>query len=342
MSLRDTSSFGIRNVPLVGRVLELEKVRNTIKRYGLIRKGERVLIGVSGGPDSVALLYILNTLKKEFKLSLHVAHLDHMLRPESGQDAQFVKKLAERLKLPFTGAQINVKELARKGSLEEIARNVRLGFLFNVAKEVKADKIALGHTQDDQAETVLMRILRGAGLYGLCGILPKRDLYGYEIVRPLIEVSRREIESYLKKRGIKPRIDSSNLEDLYLRNKIRNRLLPLLEKEYNKNIKELMSNMAQCVGLDYDYLDKVANRFIQEDRRRLGLEKIRALHPAMLRLVLRKCIASLKGDTRRITFQHIKEIEDLIHNRPVKSIVDLPKGISVIKTKKALSFKLKK
>jgi len=316
----------------------LEKVEKTIKRYNLIDKGDKIIIGVSGGPDSVALLYLLNNLKKELKLNLHVAHLDHRLRKDSYKDREFVEALAKRLKLPVTSAQINVKALAKTGSLEELARNARLGFLFKVARDIKADKIALGHNLDDQAETVLMRLIRGAGLYGLSGILPRRNIAGYRIIRPLIEVRRREIESFLKRKKIKPRIDTSNSEDVYFRNQIRNRLLPLLEKEYNKNIKEVLSNTAENIGYDYDYLIGAAKRAMKGSKASFNLARLIRLHPAIRRLVLRMAIARIKGDTRRITFQHIKELEDLISNRPVNSVVDLPKGVSVVKKKNHLSF----
>lgn len=317
----------------------LEKVKNTIKKYNLIDKGDKIVIGVSGGPDSVALLYLLNSLKKELKLSIHIAHLDHMLRRDSFRDREFVEKLAKELKTPITCAQINIKGLAKKGSLEEIARNARLKFFFRVARDIKAAKIALGHNLDDQAETVLMRILRGTGLYGLRGILPKRNIKGYQIIRPLIEIKRKEIEAFLKKRKITPCIDISNLEDIYFRNKIRNRLLPLLKRDYNKNMKELLSNMAESVGQDYAYLSNAAERAMKRLRAaKLNLNKFKKLHPAIQRLVLRLSIQRIKGDIRRITFQHIREIEDLISNRPLNSIVDLPKGVSVIKKKKYLFF----
>jgi tRNA(Ile)-lysidine synthase len=295
-------------------------------------------VGVSAGPDSVALLYLLNSLKKELNLRLHIAHLDHKLRKDSYKDRIFVEKLAQKLKMPITTKEIDIRAKAQKGSLEEIARNARLGFLFGVAKNIKAKKVALGHNLDDQAETVLMRILRGTGLYGLSGILPKRKFAGYQIIRPLIETRRKDIEAYLKRRKIKPRIDYSNLEDIYFRNKIRNRLLPLLEKEYNKNIKELLSNMAQSLGYDYDYLIHAAKRLMKQNKTRLNLKKIMKLHPAIRRLLFRLAITKVKQDTRRITFQHIREIEDLLFNRPLNSIVDLPKGVSVAKNKKSLSF----
>jgi tRNA(Ile)-lysidine synthase len=261
-----------------------------------------------------------------------------MLRKDSGKDMAFVEGLAAKLKLPVTCAQVNIKALARRGSLEEIARNARLSFFFRVAKEVKADKIALGHNLDDQAETVLMRILRGAGLYGLSGILPKRNLYGYEIIRPLIEVRRKEIEAFLKLKKIRPRIDTSNRQDLYFRNKIRNKLLPLLEKEYNSGAKEILANMAETVGYDYDYLNWVANRAIERAKAKIDLKKFCNLHPAIQRLILRSMVARLKGDTRRLTLKHIREIEDLLSFRPLNSVVDLPKGISVVKRKNSLYF----
>ncbi len=315
----------------------LLKARHTIKRYKLLKEQDRILVGVSGGPDSVALLYLLNSISKEFKLKLSVAHLDHMLRPDSGKDRKFVEALASRLKLPVIVKQIDVKKISAAGSLEESARNARFRFLFQAAKNIKADKIALGHNLDDQAETVLMRLLRGTGLYGLAGILPKRNINGFIVIRPLIETKRKDIEYFLRRRKIKFMIDKTNLQNLYFRNKIRHDLLPLLEKKYNKNIKEILSNMAEHVGFDYEYLNRQAQKLLRKLGRRINIDKFVRLHPSMQRLVLRLYIARLQGDMRRITFKHIQEIEDLLFNRPFNSIVDLPKGVSVKKKKRTLS-----
>jgi len=319
-------------------MLIIDKLRAVNKKYGLLSKGDKVVIGVSGGPDSVALLYLLSGLKKELNLILHLAHLDHMLRKDSAGDRKFVENLALRLKLPVTTARVNITQLAKKGSVEEIARNARLGFLFNIAKKIKADKIALGHNFDDQAETVLMRIIRGAGLYGLSAILPKREIAGYQIIRPLIGIRRKEIEAFLKSKKITPRRDISNTQDIYLRNRIRSKLLPLLEREYNKSIREGLVNLAESAGFDYDYLMRVAYQKSGKIGKNISLDKLFKYHPSMRRLILRLAILKLKGDTRKIDFRHIKEIEDLALNRPVNSVVDLPKGISVIKHKKTLSF----
>lgn len=316
----------------------LDKVKNTIRKYSLINKNDSLLVGVSGGPDSVVLLYLLNSLKKELKLALHVAHLDHMLRKDSYKDAEFVRGLAEKLKLPITIAAINVKELAKKGSLEEIARKARFGFLFKTAKNTRAKKIALGHNLDDQAETVLMRMIRGAGLYGLSAIAPMRQIEGYCVIRPLIELRRKYIEAELNKRRIKACVDKTNLENTYFRNRIRNSLLPLLEKEYNKNIKDVLGNTALSLGYDYDYLNQAAAKISLRWGGQIKLAEFIRLHQAMQRLVLRLNIARVKGDMRRITSQHIDEVLDLIFNRPVNSVVDLPQGVFVIKRKAALFF----
>lgn len=320
----------------------VKKIKKTIDKYKLLSNSDKVLVGVSGGPDSVVLLCALNELSKGMKFSLHVAHLDHMLRQDSYKDREFVEKLSFEMGLPFSAARINVLELASHGSLEEIARNARLGFLFSIAKKIKANKIALGHTQDDQAETVLMRIIRGSGLYGLSGILPKRRFAGYTLVRPLIGVKRQEIEAFLKKKKLKFCIDKTNNEDIYFRNKIRNNLLPLLEKEYNRNIKEVLSNTARTAGYDYDYLSRAASRITERLGAKLSLVSLIKLHPSMRNLVLRFSIARVRGDMRRISFTHLDELNDLICNRPMNSIVDLPKGVSAVKKKTVLVFYLRK
>lgn len=314
------------------------KFLETIKKYGLVKKGDKILIGVSGGPDSLVLLLQLAALKSEWGLSLHIAHMDHMLRTGSEKDAAFVKKLGEKLKIPVTIKSVNLKSRHIKGSLEELAREARLDFLIKLAREIKADKIALGHNLDDQAETVLMRLLRGTGLSGLSGISAKRKMRGQTFIRPLLETRRSEIERFLKRKKIRPRIDPTNKEDIFTRNKIRNNLIPLLKSKYNKNIAEALANLAESVSYDYEYLDQLARRSLKGNKLRLNITKASKLHPAILRLKIRQCIACLQGDTRRITFQHVREIEDLLARRPEGSVVDLPKGISVQKTRNFLRF----
>jgi tRNA(Ile)-lysidine synthase len=316
----------------------MNRFQETIKKYGLIQRGDKILVAVSGGPDSLALLLQLFGLKSKLGLTLHIAHVDHMSRRDSSLDAHFVESLAKKLKLPVSLAKLNPKLSQSKGSLEEIYREARLAFFIQTAKKVKADKVALGHNLDDQAETVLMRVLRGTGLSGLTGISAKRSLHGVVFIRPLLETTRREIDKFLKSRSIKPRIDSTNRQNLFLRNKIRHNLVPLLKKEYNKNIVQVLANLAESISYDYEYLDQVARSTASGSSLRLNLKKIRLLHPAILRLKIRQSIAGIQGDTRRISFVHIQEIEGLLNSRPDKSIVDLPKGISVQKTRNYLRF----
>lgn len=317
----------------------IKRIKLTIKRYSLISKNEKIIIGVSGGPDSISLLYALNSIKNEFDIRLHVAHLDHRIRQDSYKDALYVKKICEKLSIPCTIKAIDVKPLAKDGSLEQAAREARLKFLFQTARKNGAKKIALGHTIDDQAETVLMRLLRGAGLYGLSGMAPKRKFSGFMIIRPLIETRRREIEAFVKKTRLKPVTDSTNTDEAYLRNKVRRKLIPLLGREYNNNIVEVLNSLAETSSLDYDYLRSKALKIYKRLGKTVNLKKFGKIHPSIQRLIFRMHIERLKGSTRRINFKHIKEIEDLIANRPVNSIVNLPQGISVVKRAKTLFFR---
>lgn len=316
----------------------MNQFKETIKKYNLIQKGDKILVGVSGGPDSLALLFKLFSLKSTMNLTLHVAHLDHSYRNNSHLDALFVKDWAQKLNLGVTIKKLAYQQKKVKGSLEELFREKRIAFFIQTAKIIKADKIALGHNLDDQAETVLMRLLRGTGLSGLSGISAKRVIQGAVFIRPFLETTRCQIDKFLKNKGIKPRLDSTNQEDIFLRNKIRHHLIPMLRNKYNIDISKALAYLAQSASYDYEYLDQIAKRTLKGDPLRLNLKKIIKLHPSILRLKLRQSIAYIQGDTRRISFQHIKEIEDLISIRPDGSIVDLPKGICVQKTLNRLLF----
>ncbi|TRZ48056.1 tRNA lysidine(34) synthetase TilS [bacterium] len=316
----------------------LSKAMETIKKYNLIQKKDIILVAVSGGPDSLALLFKLASLRNTLGLTLHIAHLDHGLRKDSKTDALFVKQWADKLDIPIKIEKLDSKIKGIKGSSEEFLREKRLIFLIKTAKKIKANKVALGHNLDDQAETVLMRLLRGTGLCGLSGISPLRTIKGVTFIRPLLETRRREIESFLKQKKVKPRIDPTNREDLFFRNKIRHNLIPLLKRTYNQNIVELLANLAESASYDYEYLDQVAKNNLKTDVGKLNIRKAKKLHLAILRLKIRQSIAYIQGDTRRISFKHIKEVEDLLNNRPEESIVDLPKGISVQKARNFLRF----
>jgi tRNA(Ile)-lysidine synthase len=313
----------------------LTKVESTIKKYKLINNGDRILIGVSGGPDSLALLHSLKTLKEEYNLYLHIAHLDHMIRgEESIKDAKFIERLAREWNIPITIKSYDVKAYQKeKGlSLEDAARQVRYRFFFGLIEKFNINKVAVGHNANDQAETVLMKFLRGAGLKGLSGIYPKQG----KIVRPLIEISREEIEGYCKEHNLNPRIDKSNLETIYLRNKVRLNLIPLLVEEYNNNLVSTLNKTADLLREEEIFLgeytiENLAQLTINKNNGKLILnaEKLLELNLAIQRRVIREGIKFLKGSYQDIYYDHIDLVLDLIKNSETGSRLDLPQGIIV-------------
>lgn len=327
----------------------LSEVRKSILRSQLLSRNERILVGVSGGADSVFLLYALQHLQAEFTCHLCVAHLNHGLRKSSDADERFVMKLAEKLNVPVITKKINLKKAKQKGSLEEIAREARLNFLIQAAQKNKCSKIALGHTKDDLAETVLMRILRGAGMSGLRAILPKRQLHAFTVIRPLLQVSRPEIEDFLKTNRIAFRNDPTNKDLIFFRNKIRLKLLPHLGREYNSDIKNVLSHLAQNMAVDYDFLSKKASKAYKNIAKkqgkrgiRLNLPRIKKLHPSLQRSVIRAGVSDLKGNTNKLTFAHWEEIDALIHSRPVNAQVHLPHHVKAVKKSGELVFTIRK
>ncbi|MCM8783548.1 MAG: tRNA lysidine(34) synthetase TilS [Candidatus Omnitrophica bacterium] len=327
-----------------------EKIEKTISKFRMLNKGDKVLVGVSGGPDSVCLLYLLYKLKESLNLGLHVCHLNHKLRgKDSDDDASFVKDFTERLGLPFYGGEIDVKEEIRKRgwSEEEGARFLRYEFFFQNAENRGIRKIAVGHTRDDQVETVLMHLVKGAGILGLRGIPPVREEKSFLIIRPLFEIWREEIMNFLHQEKIGYRIDKTNFSSLYLRNRIRNKLIPYLINDYNPRIKEILANTAENLGLIYEYINKQGRRKfnsvakVRHEEIMIILDKFRKLHPVLQREIFRLVIKELKGNLRRINYQHWKEFEELFQKRSTGSMIDLPQGISVEKDKKSLIFFLK-
>ena len=324
----------------------IDKVRKTIKKFGLIEKGDKVIVAVSGGPDSTALLLALNGLKQSHDLKLKIAHLDHMFRPaeDTKKDYEYVLSLSKRLNIPLVYKRIDVPAYAKETGLspEEAAREKRYGFLIEAAKEARAKKIALGHTFDDQAETVLMRLIRGAGLSGLRGIPVSRRLNGTLVIRPLLEVWRKEVDAYLRSLRIKPMQDATNLMPKFFRNRIRNEVIKFLEK-YNPNIKESLARSAQNFFYDYETLAEIVNREfarcakVKRGSIRIFIRDLKKKRTGLQRGILRKAIETLKGDLRGIDYSHIEDIEDLM--KAERGAMDLPGGkIRVTRTRDALVF----
>ena len=314
-----------------------ERALQAIKDERLLQSGDRVLVGVSGGPDSVALLHLLVSLKETLRVQVSVVHVDHQLRPDSADDAAFVERLSRRFSLP---AVVETRAVAAEASgrglsLEDAARRVRYEAFLAVARRQRADRLALAHTADDQAETVLMRLLRGAGLTGLTAIPMVRQLEEITVVRPLLGSWRREITSYLKAHRVPSREDSTNHDPRFLRNRIRHDLLPLLEHEYNPNIKSLLNQLAQQCRTDSTFLQTAAarhwKRLVKREAEGLSvrldpfLKQPKALQQQLVRLTIQR----LQGDLARFEFRHWREIERLMTERPIGTILDLPGEIQM-------------
>ncbi len=320
----------------------IDKVRKTLKRYSMLEMGDKVIIAISGGPDSVCLLHILKELAPVYNLSLHIAHVNYQLRgEESLVDEAFVKGAAESLEIPITIKAVEISSKDR-GNLQEIAREIRYNFLKELAEKIEFDKIALGHTADDQAETFLIRMLRGSGTSGLSGIPLVRE---GRFIRPLLSVSRKEILDYLKEKVLPFREDSTNIKPFYLRNKIRHTLLPLLASEYNKNIMEILSREAEILRADEEFLKGYVEALlpgvlINKKEREIGLSipELERLHPAMKRRAIRRCLEIIKGDLRGIYFSHIEEVIENILEGETGRRINLPKGIVLEKNYDTLSI----
>ncbi len=298
----------------------IDKLKDTVNHFNLLKKGDRVLVAVSGGPDSVALLFGLFALKTGLNLKLFVAHLNHKLRgTESDEDERFVRNLASQLKLEFFSKKVDVKKEAKKQklSIEECARKVRYQYLEKIAQKIKADKIATGHQADDQAETFLMRLLRGAGGAGLSGIPPKRG----KIIRPLIRTTRKEIESYLKANKITVRLDSTNYLPDFYRNRIRLKLLPKIKKEFNPKIVEVLNRTADIISGQQEFVEKTSERTLpgsgifRQDKIIIDLKKLSGYDICLQREMIRICIRKLKGDLNRLSFDSVDRSLNLIRQK---------------------------
>jgi len=309
----------------------LEKTfRNTIKKYGLLKKKDKLLLGVSGGPDSLCLLYLFLKIQKEYSLKLICLHLNHCLRKEAKDEENFVKGVCRSQGVEFISESREVNKFFKGDSLEQTARNLRFDFFLKSSRQTKFKKIALAHHQDDLAETVLMRLIRGSGLRGLRGFLPKSKFRNLTVIRPLIEIPKAEIMSWLKKNKINYCIDKSNFEDKFLRNRIRSKLLPLL-KEFNPNIVASIANSAGNICVDYSFLyDFSKSSFLSLKTKEkknslcLRLKGLKELPPAIFANVIRIAIEELQGHTRRLESRHLAELRDLVSFRPSGSVVDLP------------------
>lgn len=330
----------------------VQKITEFCQKNALLDYHDHIVIGVSGGPDSLCLLDLLGALRPAFDFTLTIAHLNHQLRGTDSQaDELFVRMLASQWGLPIFVETVDVAALAarRKQSLEEAARQIRYAFLWQVAQKVNASKIAVGHNADDQVETVLMHFLRGAGLAGLRGMLPLIQITELrlhptdmstlspsaapKLIRPLLETSRSEIEAYCQTRQLEPRQDFSNLDTTFFRNRLRHELLPLLET-YNSNIRQTLQHTAKVMAAEaeflHDQLDQAWQEVIRsESNERIELDLLtwRNLPLALKRSTLRRAIQTLRHSLRNINFEHIEAALLIVEKGSVGAKASLPQGL---------------
>lgn len=284
-----------------------EEILKTITKYNLIESGDRIVLGVSGGPDSICMLNILNELKSEINFEIFVAHVNHGLRENAKIDQIYVTEFCKRINVECFVLSTNVQEIADKDKtgLEEAGRKVRYDFFDEVLEKTGSNKIAIAHNKNDNVETIILNILRGCGPSGLKGILPKNGKY----IRPLIEIKRELIEEYTK--PLNPRHDESNDENEFSRNKIRNIVLPFIKEEFNPNIIDTITRLSEISVEENNYIEEESLRIysnILVEEKNLNLEVYNEENKPTIILDLKKFNAQSKVIEKRIILLAINKI----------------------------------
>jgi tRNA(Ile)-lysidine synthase len=317
------------------------KVREWVKRHGLLPQGGNVLAACSGGPDSLALVDLLFEYQETGDIRLFVAHFDHCLRGNaSSRDAAFVRQFCAERGLEFFGGAADLSALLRVhgGSLEELARSERYRFLRGVVGEIGGGLIATGHHRDDQAETVLLNLVRGSGSRGLGAMKPLRA----DVTRPLLCLDRSEIEAYCRHRNLQPCSDASNADVDFLRNRMRHELLPVLKKWYNPAVVATLCRTAEILTDEQDFLRSQAMELLPRTVERfawgcrIDADAFCRMHVAMQREFLRQLLEQLRGDTRGVGFVHVEQIRQLFLQENGARRIALPGGWQARKTYREL------
>ncbi len=294
----------------------LEAVKKTITKYHLLEKKDSVLIAFSGGLDSTGLLAVFLELRTAWLLDLSLGHFNHKLRPRAGEDEKFVREVAKKYDLPLFVASEDVRSYAKRNrlNLEEAGRILRYDFLSKTAQAIGGTKIATGHTLNDQAETFFLRLMRGSGLKGLCGILPVVE---GRIIRPLLSVEKKNILEYVQKKGMEFREDESNLDRSFARNKVRLDLIPYIQENFEPKIVHRIGKIVAILQKEEDLLEKLASHeaktAILGDKKKahLDFDALSALPKGLARRIARKFIHKLKGDLREISFEDVEALINL-------------------------------
>ena len=335
-----------------------EEILITIKNNNLIQDGEKVLLGVSGGPDSIAMLSALYEIQKEriIDFNIYVAHINHGIRENAKVDEKFVKEFCKERNIECFVLNTNIKEIAKenKRGLEETGREIRYKFFEEIGNEISANKIAIAHNKKDNAETIIMNILRGTGISGLCGMEIIKNKY----IRPLLFETREKIEEYLKNKNIEPRIDETNFENEYTRNKIRNIVLPYIQKEFNPNFIDTLNRLSSIVKEENNYLKKITEQaykdiLVEENLKPekdvykskdlptiiLDLKKFCSLDRVIQKRIILYAINKLFGSTKGIEKIHIDDIIKLCNRNIGNKYLTPNKNTKVvIKNKKIYIF----
>lgn len=303
-----------------------DKVLECINKNNLIEPGDNVLIGVSGGPDSMALLYVLMEIKSIIPFSIYIAHVNHGVRGlEADMDEQFVKEEAQKNNIPYYSKRIDMEGYAREHKLsrEDAGRILRYGFFRDIISSLGGGKIAVAHNKNDQAETVMMRFLRGSGIDGLKGM----DYISGNVIRPILDISRFEIEDYIKLHKIETRLDRTNLETVYNRNKIRLELIPYIEEHFNPNLVDTLHRTSRIAQMDSDLLQEITLEKYQivvkyEDKNSIILCKDNFLyqHEGIKFRIIRQCIQNLSGKLQGVTEAHVRNVVELFKGETGKKI----------------------
>ena len=323
-----------------------QKVLNTIKQYKLIENGDRVVVGVSGGPDSISLLNILNKFQRNkiINFEIIVAHINHQIREEADSDEEYVKNYCEKNNIKFYSKRIDVINYANnnKMGLEEAGRKIRYDFFDEILKQENANKIAIAHNKNDKAETILMNIIRGSGISGLRGIEPIRDR---KYIRPIIECERDEIEKYAEENKLNPRIDKTNFENDCTRNKIRNIVLPYVKKEFNSNIVETLNRLSLVAIEEDEYIKKqVIDEYkrikIEENSRKiaLNLKEFNSKDTLIRKKLLIYTISKVLGNSQNIEKVNIEDIIKMCDKNIGNKFLMPNKNIKILVNKGKIFF----
>lgn len=321
-----------------------EEILKTIKKYNLINNGDKIIIGVSGGPDSICLLNILNSLKKELNIELTVAHVNHMIRAVADSETEYVEDFCKKIDVPCFIKKINVLEIAKqsKRGTEEVGRDERYSFFEEILEQTKSNKIATAHNSNDKAETVILNIVRGSGISGLKGIEANRE---GKYIRPLIETSRDKIEKYCTENKLNPKYDESNNENIYSRNKVRNELIPYIKKEFNQNIIQTINRLSELATEENDYLEKLTENTYKEikitsdeNMITLNLKKFNNLELVIKRRLILYTINETLHTTKGIEKINIDDIIKLCSNNIGNKFLMPTKNIKIFVGKGKIQF----